>query len=70
MEDVIRASGLDWTLVRAARLTGGRAAGQYRIAPDYPARGGTKISRADVAAFIRTALTDGSYAAAAPALAY
>ena len=70
MEDVIRASGLDWTLVRATRLFDGPLTGQYRIAPDYPARGGRKISRAYVAAFIAAALTDGGYAGAAPALAY
>jgi hypothetical protein len=56
--------------VRATRLFDGPLTGRYRIAPDYPPRRSTKISRADVAAFIRAALADGGYLGAAPALAY
>lgn len=70
MEDVVRESGLDWTLVRATRLVNSPATGQYRVSPDYPPPGGGKISRADVAHFIAAALTGSSWQRSAPALAY
>jgi len=70
MEDVIRESGLDWTLVRATRLVNGPRTGQYRVSPYYPPRGGGKISRADVAHFIAAALTGDGWPRSAPALAY
>lgn len=70
MEAVIRESGLDWTLVRASRLVNGPLTGQYRVSPDFPPRGGGKISRADVAHFMAVALTEVGWLSAAPALAY
>jgi len=70
MEDVIRESGLDWTLVRATRLVNSPGTGQYRVSPDYPPPGGGKISRADVAHFIAAALTGNGWLRSAPALAY
>jgi putative NADH-flavin reductase len=70
MEDVIRESGLDWTLVRATRLVNGPGTGQYRVSPDYAPRGGGKIARADVAHFIAAAVTGNSWLRSAPALAY
>jgi putative NADH-flavin reductase len=70
MEDVIRAADLDWTLVRASRLTNRPRTGRYRVSPDYPPSGGWKISRADMAHFIATVLADDGWVRAAPALAY
>jgi uncharacterized protein YbjT (DUF2867 family) len=70
MEDVIRAADLDWTLVRATRLTNRPGTGRYRVSPDYPPTGGWKISRADVAHFIAAVLADDGWVRAAPALAY
>jgi putative NADH-flavin reductase len=70
MEDVVRESGLDWTLVRATRLVNSPATGQYRVSPDYPPPGGGKISRADVAHFIAATLTGNSWQRSAPVLAY
>ena len=70
MENTIRASGLDWTLVRASRLVNTPGTGHYRVSPDFPPRGGGKISRADVAHFIAAALAENSWLRAAPALAY
>jgi putative NADH-flavin reductase len=70
MEDVIRASDLDWTLVRPARLTNRPGTGQYRVSPDYPPPGGGKIARADVAHLIAGVLTEDGWPRAAPALAY
>jgi uncharacterized protein YbjT (DUF2867 family) len=70
MENVIRESGLDWTLVRATRLVNRPGTGQYRVSPDYPPPGGRTIARADVAHFIAAALTENAWLHAAPALAY
>ena len=70
MEETVVDSGLDWTLVRATRLVNTPLTGRYRVAPDYPPRGGGKISRADVAHFMATALTEDAWLRSAPALAY
>jgi putative NADH-flavin reductase len=70
MEEVIRASSLDWTLVRPTRLVNTPARGEYRIRLDYPPPGLTKISRADVAAFMIRALTEGSYLRESPAICW
>jgi uncharacterized protein YbjT (DUF2867 family) len=70
MEQVVRGSDLDWTLVRATRLINDPAKGNYRVRDGYPPKGGGSIARADVAHFIGAALTEGSYIHQAPALAY
>jgi putative NADH-flavin reductase len=70
MEAVIRATSLDWTLVRATRLVNTPATGRYRVRPDYPPAKGRSIARADVARFMASALTDDNWVRAAPALAY
>ena len=49
MEDVLRASDLDWTVVRPPRLTDKPLTGTYRMAYDQNVRGGLSISRSDVA---------------------
>jgi uncharacterized protein YbjT (DUF2867 family) len=49
MEDVLRASDLDWTAVRPPRLTDKPLTGSYRMAYDQNVRRGLSISRADVA---------------------
>jgi putative NADH-flavin reductase len=49
MEDVLRESGLDWTVVRPPRLTDGPRTGRYRTAYGQNLRGGALVSRADVA---------------------
>ena len=70
MEAVICASSLDWTLVRATRLVNTAMTGRYRVRPDYPPKGGGKISRSDVAHFISAVLTEASWIRSRPALAY
>jgi putative NADH-flavin reductase len=70
MEDVVRESGLDWTLVRATRLADGPPTGQYRTRSDFPPQGGWTISCADVAQFLVDALSQHSWIGASPALAY
>ncbi|MFG2057581.1 NAD(P)-dependent oxidoreductase [Micromonospora sp. NPDC048930] len=47
-EEIVRGSGLDWTLVRPPRLTDGPATGTYRTAVDRNVRGGLRLSRADL----------------------
>src|SRR5262249_45324566 len=58
MEDVLRQSSADWTIIRPPRLTNGRKRGRYRIAFGRNLRGGLSISRADVADFMLRALED------------
>jgi putative NADH-flavin reductase len=54
MERTVRTSELDWTLVRAARLTNGPLTGTYRMAYDAKLAGCWSISRADVAHYLMT----------------
>jgi putative NADH-flavin reductase len=49
MEDMLRDSGLDWTVVRPPRLTDKPATGTYRTAYGHNLRRGFFVSRADVA---------------------
>jgi uncharacterized protein YbjT (DUF2867 family) len=49
MEDVVRESGLDWTIVRSPRLIDKPLTGTYRTAYGQNVRRGLRISRADVA---------------------
>jgi uncharacterized protein YbjT (DUF2867 family) len=58
-EDALRASDLDYTLVHAVRLTNGPATGVTKLLPGSATlRMGDTISRADVAAWMLTALND------------
>jgi uncharacterized protein YbjT (DUF2867 family) len=49
VEDVVRESGLDWTIIRPPRLTNGPLTGRYRTAFGRNLRRGWTVSRADVA---------------------
>jgi putative NADH-flavin reductase len=49
MEDILRYSGLDWTISRPPKLTDKPLTGVYRTAYGQNIRGGWSISRADVA---------------------
>jgi putative NADH-flavin reductase len=57
-EDLVRDSGLDWTIVRPPRLTNGRLTGTYRIAMGRNVRGGFSVSRADVAHLMLRVIDD------------
>lgn len=60
-EDVLRASGLDWTIVYAAKLTNGPRT-EPRVVPETRKVGMVqKISRANVASFLLQAATDDLY---------
>jgi putative NADH-flavin reductase len=52
MEDVLRDSALDWTVVRPPRLTDKALTGTYRVAYGQNLLRGLFISRADVAQFM------------------
>ena len=49
MEDILRDSGLDWTISRPPKLTDKPLTGVYRTAYGQNIRGGFSVSRADVA---------------------
>ena len=51
-EAVVRASGLDWVIVRPAMLTNNPLTGRYRTPTDLTGVHGGKISRPDVADFV------------------
>jgi uncharacterized protein YbjT (DUF2867 family) len=52
MEDVVRESGLEWTIVRPTQLTDKPLSGTYRTAYGQNLRRGLRISRADVAHYM------------------
>jgi len=56
MEDALRDSDLDWTVVRPPRLTNRPRTGTYRTAYGRNVPGGLTVSRADVAAAMLRAL--------------
>lgn len=70
-EDLVRASGLDWTLVRPGAFIDGPAQGSFREGFAADDRNLTlKISRADVAGFLVRQLPDESYLHRAVGLSY
>ncbi len=58
MEDDIRRSGLDWTVLRPPRLTDEPVSGHYRTAIDANVPRGRIVSRADVAHLMLAVLND------------
>jgi putative NADH-flavin reductase len=68
-EEAIKQSDLDWVIVRPAQLTDEPVKGEYRVflGGSYTA---TKISRADVAAFMLAQLTDDTYVHKMPVISY
>jgi putative NADH-flavin reductase len=49
MESLVKASEVQWTIIRPPRLTDGKVTGKYRYSIGSFLKNGTKISRADVA---------------------
>jgi len=61
-ENLVRASGLDWTIVRPGAFTDGPETGGYKTGFSAKERQlKLKISRADIAAFLSRQLTDLRY---------
>jgi uncharacterized protein YbjT (DUF2867 family) len=71
-EEIVRGSGLKWTLVRPAPLTNGAAKGESSVRALTQLDGihVSTISRADVAAFCLRELADGRYQGQAPVITY
>jgi putative NADH-flavin reductase len=61
MEEVVRESGLDWTIVRPPQLTDQPSTGKYRVREGHLPRFGFRISRADVADFMIRDLENRSF---------
>lgn len=59
-ERVLRASTVDWTIVRPSRLTNGPRTSHPRTAIDLNVRGGAKTTRADLAACMLDLVADPS----------
>jgi putative NADH-flavin reductase len=55
MENTLRKSNLDWTIVRPPRLTDKPHTGKYRVQEEHLPRFGFSISRADVADYMISA---------------
>lgn len=67
--NVIRASDLDWTIVRFPRLEDGEHTGVYRVG--YVGKdSGSKLSRADGADFVLKELANGEYIHKMPMVSY
>ena len=60
-EAIVKASELDWTIIRPALLTNGPRTGTYRILTDLSGVRGGRISRADCADCLMRAVTEGAW---------
>lgn len=69
-DEIIRASGLDWIVVRPAALTNGPRRGKHRVGEHLRLGLGAKISRADVAGFMLQQLEETKWLRKFPALSY
>jgi putative NADH-flavin reductase len=69
-EALVRASNLDWVIVRPGFLTNGPLTGTYRVLVDLEGARAGKISRADVAHFILNELKEKQYLSKTPLLTY
>jgi uncharacterized protein YbjT (DUF2867 family) len=70
-EALVRASGLDWTIVRPPKLTGGPCTGRYRSGENITTwKPLPLMSRANVAHFILQELASPAYIGRAPRLLY
>ncbi|MDG4646831.1 SDR family oxidoreductase [Roseibacterium sp. SDUM158017] len=67
-EELIRGSGLDWTIARPGILTDGRMTGQYHVLVEPSTWRQGIVSRSDVAHFLVRAAEDGSFVHQTPAL--
>ncbi|MFF1924226.1 NAD(P)-dependent oxidoreductase [Streptomyces sp. NPDC058221] len=66
--EAVRASGLDWTLVRVAKLNDRPATGDVKAGHYGHGVVGLSISRADMAGFLLSQVTDETYLHSAPAI--
>lgn len=69
-EAIVRASGLDWVLVRPAVLNDQAARGEVRALTDLSGFHGGKIARADVARFVLDQVRDDAWLHRTPLIAW
>jgi len=69
-EAIVRASNLDWVLVRPTILNDKPATGRVRAATDLSHIHGGAISRADVASFVVAQLTEDTWVRCAPLITW
>lgn len=69
-EEIIRASSVEWLIVRPGFLTNGPRTGHYQVVTDLQGVRSGKISRADVADFILRELTQPRHWFRSPLLMY
>jgi putative NADH-flavin reductase len=69
MEDIVRATDLDWTFVRPTYLRDHPPTGTYRVTDNATPPGGWRITRTDLARFIVAELTERHWSRRAPSLA-
>jgi hypothetical protein len=67
--EVIKASGLEWVIVRGPRLTEGPKRGEYRVGM-VGKDSGTQVSRADLAGFMLGQLTADTHLRQMPVVSY
>ena len=67
-EAAIRASSLDWLVVRPAMLINAPPRGRFRVSADLAGINGGKISRADVAQFVVKQLTNDTWLRRTPVI--
>jgi putative NADH-flavin reductase len=69
-EALIKASDVDWVIVRPGFLTNGPETGEYRVLTDLEGVTAGKISRADVAHFMLNELDSNKYLRQTPLITY
>ena len=67
-EQIVRASGLDWTIVRPGLLTSGAARGRYQGLTDPKSWRAGSISRGDVGKFLARQVEERTYIGQTPVL--
>ena len=67
-EQIVRASGLNWTIVRPGGLTNGPATGRYQVLVEPASWRAGMISRADVAHFLAKQVDNDAYVGKTPEL--
>ena len=69
MEEIVKASSLDWTLVRPSNLSNQPPQGSYKLGLDYNLEL-SKIGRTDLAGFLLDLLTESDYLDKAVSIGY
>jgi putative NADH-flavin reductase len=69
-EEIIRRSGLEWVIVRPARLPNKSAKGEYQVFLSGDSYRATTIPREDVSAFILAQLSEDRYVHQTPVISY